>query len=368
MAEAKVCFDRLTQFLLLPEYEKPSESEDFDNFAIAFEDFNAARDLQQQPLENGKNEPEKESLIKDNSDSSVQVLFNVNLKIEHGKLIGVAGGVGSGKSSLISAIMGELKCLNGRAKVNGRLALVPQQAWIFSGTVRENILFGSRYEESVFNQVIEATALKEDIDNWPNKDQTEVGERGLSLSGGQKQRISLCRAIYAVLDDQRVEKAKFVVLLDDPLSAVDPGVAKHIYDQAISTLLRDHTVILVTHGVQFLSKCDLVAFMKNGSITELGTYDDLARSGSDFANMVSYDQSQKMDKVKEEQQQSENGASRSKRSMSTVSNVQQTLVQDEIDQVDVGWSVLLKYFKVSLLNTEQLYSENAHDYHNFTRD
>ena len=133
--------------------------------------------------------------------------------MEKGQLIGIAGAVGSGKSSLISAIMGELNHLNGQVKIKGRLALVPQQAWIYSGTVRENILFGSRFNSQVFDEVIQCSALASDIENWQDKDQTEVGERGLSLSGGQKQRISLARALYAILDDQKRENAEFVVLL-----------------------------------------------------------------------------------------------------------------------------------------------------------
>ena len=122
--------------------------------------------------------------------------------------------------------MGELIHMSGQCQIQGRLALVPQQAWIFSGTVRENILFGSKYNKEVFEEVIDALALKPDLEGWQNADQAEVGERGLTLSGGQKQRISLARALYAVLDDEKRENAKFVVLLDDPLSAVDAKVSK----------------------------------------------------------------------------------------------------------------------------------------------
>ena len=367
IAEAKVCFDRFKTFLMLPEHEHPQSTEnpeDGENdYAIEMENFNAAREVvletKEEKKTNGKPEEkkddEKEKLLKD-QESTIQVLFNVNLKVKPGELLGVSGGVGSGKSSLISAIMGELTKLSGVSNVKGRLALVPQQAWIFSGTVRENILFGSKYNQETFDEVIEASALKQDLDNWSNGDQAEVGERGLTLSGGQKQRISLARALYAVLDDQKRENARFVVLLDDPLSAVDAKVAKHIFDEAIIGLLKDHTVILVTHGMQFLAKCDQVAFLKKvegttgGSITEFGTYETLMENGKDFIHMQSYDQSTKMDKV-QNAEDTKNDENLRKRTVSITSDdpteetTDQKVIEEESDQMNAGWAVLLKYFE-----------------------
>ena len=358
IAEAKVCFDRFKTFLMLPEHEHPQNTENPEDaanadYAIEMEDFNAAREVVPETKEEKKKDEEKEKMLKD-QESTVQVLFNVNLKVKPGELLGVAGPVGSGKSSLISALMGELTKLSGVSNVKGRLALVPQQAWIFSGTVRENILFGSKYNQETFDEVIEASALKPDLDNWSNGDQAEVGERGLTLSGGQKQRISLARALYAVLDDQKRENARFVVLLDDPLSAVDAKVAKHIFDEAIVKLLKDHTVILVTHGMQFLAKCDQVAFLKKvegttgGSITEFGTYETLMKNGKDFIHMQSYDQSTKLDKVQNAENDDENLR---KRTISVTSedpteeSTDQKVVEEESDQMNAGWAVLLKYFE-----------------------
>ena len=377
IAEAKVCFDRFKTFLLLPEFEMTNVSENVPEnyeYAVTLEDYNGAFEIEKKEekveskqqckdKKNKKNTKSKkepieenghveEPLVKDENDF-VQVLYNLNLKIKAGELIGVAGAVGSGKTCLISAITGEMKTMSSKAnKVYGRLALVPQQAWIYSGTVRENILFGSYFDENTFNEVIEAAALKQDIDNWPQKDQTEVGERGLTLSGGQKQRISLARALYAVLDDQKTEKTKFIVLLDDPLSAVDASVAKHIFDNGILRLLKDQTVILVTHGMQFLGRCDQVVFMKNGTISESGTYEDLMKAKNDLYNMVSYDQSQKMEKVKEDNTDDdlENDHPVRNRVMSITSknaeNSDLKVVNEEQDQMNAGWSVLLKYYKV----------------------
>lgn len=134
-------------------------------------------------------------------------------------------------------------------------------------------------------------------------------------------------------------------LLDDPLSAVDPGVAKHIFDQFIlgKLIKNGHTVILVTHGMQFLQKCDKIAFMKNGSITEFGTHQQLMEDGKDFVSMNSYDQSKKMDKV----QGSEAGKNEfiRQRTVSISSEKMQKIVKEEPDQMNAAWSVLLKYFE-----------------------
>ena len=146
IAEAKVCFDRFKTFLMLPEHEHPQNTENPEDaanadYAIEMEDFNAAREVVPETKEEKKKDEEKEKMLKD-QESTVQVLFNVNLKVKPGELLGVAGPVGSGKSSLISALMGELTKLSGVSNVKGRLALVPQQAWIFSGTVSKNFFFG----------------------------------------------------------------------------------------------------------------------------------------------------------------------------------------------------------------------------------
>ena len=179
-----------------------NQDHESQNFAILLQQYSGARDViketSEKKVESKKFENKKEAKnddVEEENDEllknceSVQVLFNVDLKVEKGQLIGVAGAVGSGKTSLIASIMNELTNLSGQVQVNGRLALVPQQAWIYSGTVRENILFGSKYNQAIFDLVIESTALKTDLEQWPKRDQAEVGERGLSLSGGQKQVI-----------------------------------------------------------------------------------------------------------------------------------------------------------------------------------
>lgn len=179
--------------------------------------------------------------------------------------IAVVGCVGSGKSSLISAILGEMEKLSGTVNCDGSIAYVPQQAWIQNATVQDNILFGKYLDTNLYNKVIESCALKADIEILPAGDQTEIGEKGVNLSGGQKQRISLARAVYNDAD---------IYLLDDPLSAVDSDVGKHIFENIISSkgMLAGKTVILVTHGISYLPQVDEIFMMNEGSIAALGNY------------------------------------------------------------------------------------------------
>ena len=159
-------------------------------------------------------------------------LRNINLSIPKGRIVAIIGRVGSGKSSLLSAITGEIEKSSGLVEVFGRLGFVPQQAWIQNKSFRDNILFGNPYQHEKYKTILRACALESDIKLLPSSDQTEIGEKGINLSGGQKQRVSLARAVY---DDSDV------YLLDDPLSAVDAHVSKHIFDCVIgpNSLLKD---------------------------------------------------------------------------------------------------------------------------------
>lgn len=149
-------------------------------------------------------------------------LHDINLEIEHKNLIAVVGKVGSGKSSLLSALLGEMEKLHGLVRIHGNLAYVPQQAWIQNLPLKENILFGKPFDKDLYEAVIDACALRPDLAILPHGDMTEIGEKGINLSGGQKARVSLARAVYQNYD---------VYLLDDPLSAVDSHVGKHIFEK-----------------------------------------------------------------------------------------------------------------------------------------
>lgn len=207
------------------------------------------------------------------------VLKNVSLEIKPGKLVAVVGVVGSGKSSLISAMLGEMHSAKGFINVQGSVAFVPQQAWIQNATLRDNILFGCPLEDSRFQATLEACALGPDLELLPGGDQTEIGEKGINLSGGQKQRVSLARAAYSQAD---------VYLLDDPLSAVDSHVGKHLFEEVVGPkgILKDKTRILVTHGVSFLPYVDEIVVLKEGCVSEVGSYQSLKDSKGAFSEFL----------------------------------------------------------------------------------
>ncbi|KAM8876677.1 ATP-binding cassette sub-family C member 3 isoform 2-T2 [Synchiropus picturatus] len=207
------------------------------------------------------------------------VLHNVNLMVPRGSLLAVVGHVGSGKSSLISALLGEMEKLEGDVSVRGSVAYVPQQAWIQNATLRDNILFGKPYNEQKYRCVLEACALTPDLEVLPGGDMTEIGEKGINLSGGQRQRVSLARALYSDAD---------VYLLDDPLSAVDAHVAKHIFDNLIGPggALMGKTRILVTHGISFLPQVDNIMVMVDGCVSEMGSYHALLKENGAFAEFL----------------------------------------------------------------------------------
>uniref|UniRef100_A0A8C1TDH1 ATP-binding cassette sub-family C member 5 n=1 Tax=Cyprinus carpio TaxID=7962 RepID=A0A8C1TDH1_CYPCA len=200
-----------------------------------------------------------------------------HLLLEPGSLLGVCGNVGSGKTSLISSILEQMHLLSGSVSANGTLAYVSQQAWIFHGTVRDNILMGEPFDQTRYTSVIHACSLKPDLAVLPYGDQTEIGERGINLSGGQKQRVSLARAVYSNRD---------IFLLDDPLSAVDAHVGKHIFEECIKKKLKGKSVILVTHQLQYLEFCDEVVLLDNGEIKEAGTHCDLMKAKGRYAHLI----------------------------------------------------------------------------------
>uniref|UniRef100_A0A8C3LXP8 Canalicular multispecific organic anion transporter 2 n=1 Tax=Chrysolophus pictus TaxID=9089 RepID=A0A8C3LXP8_CHRPC len=203
----------------------------------------------------------------------------INLLVPSGALVAVVGHVGCGKSSLVSALLGEMEKLEGEVAVKGSVAYVPQQAWIQNATLKDNILFGQAPNEQKYQNTLEACALKTDLEVLPGGDHTEIGEKGINLSGGQRQRVSLARAVFSSSD---------IYLLDDPLSAVDSHVAKHIFDQVIGPdgVLKGKTRILVTHGIGFLPQVDHIVVLTDGKISEMGSYQELLKQNKAFAEFL----------------------------------------------------------------------------------
>ncbi|XP_053533876.1 multidrug resistance-associated protein 1 isoform X3 [Ictalurus punctatus] len=198
-------------------------------------------------------------------------LKRVSVKVPQGSLVAVVGHVGCGKSSLLSAILGEMEKKSGNVTVKGSVAYVPQQAWIQNATLRENIVFGQQTKESYYRRVLEACALLPDLEILPGGDDTEIGEK--------RQRVSLARAVYRNAD---------VYLLDDPLSAVDTHVGQHIFDRVIGPtgILKNKTRVLVTHGLSFLPQADLILVMEDGQIIEAGSYAELLERRNSFADFL----------------------------------------------------------------------------------
>uniref|UniRef100_A0A3Q3MK45 Multidrug resistance-associated protein 4 n=1 Tax=Labrus bergylta TaxID=56723 RepID=A0A3Q3MK45_9LABR len=241
LSETVVSIHRIKSFLLLEEVEKR-------NFKL--------------PLEEMKEkfiEIEKLTCYWDKS-LDAPSLQNVSVTMKSHQLLIVIGPVGAGKSSLLSAILGELPHDTGALKVRGQLTYAAQQPWVFPGTIRSNILFGEEFNLKKYEKVIRACALKKDLELLPHGDLTLIGDRGATLSGGQKARVNLARAVYQDAD---------IYLLDDPLSAVDAEVGKHIFDQCICGLLKNKIRILVTHQLQHLRAADQVLVLKEVTVQSM---------------------------------------------------------------------------------------------------
>ena len=220
------------------------------------------------------------------SDKEESSEFKLNISdftVEEGSLVAVVGVVGSGKSSLLSGLLNEMILSRGRVNISSNIATtayVSQQAWIQNLTLQNNVLFGKDLVEERYEQIISMCELLPDLAILPAGDQTEIGEKGINLSGGQKQRLSLARACYSEAD---------LFLLDDPLSAVDSHVGKKLFDNVLSSAtgyLKSKTRILVTNSVAILPSMDKIYVMKNGEISESGSYTQLMERKGDFSEFL----------------------------------------------------------------------------------
>ncbi|CAH1981029.1 unnamed protein product [Acanthoscelides obtectus] len=220
------------------------------------------------------------------SNAIAPTLIDINFHIKPGTLCCVVGSVGAGKSSLLQLLIGELQG-SGRVNVSGRIAYANQEPWLFVSSVRNNILFGRQYLKNRYHDVVDCCALETDFEQLPFGDKTMVGERGVSLSGGQRARINLARAVYSEAD---------IYLFDDPLSAVDPHVAKHLFGKCISGYLKGKTRVLVTHQVQFLREADAIIVINNGKIEKTGTFAELSEQELNCLKQEEHEQKQEQEK------------------------------------------------------------------------
>jgi len=206
-------------------------------------------------------------------------LSGISLSVPKGDLLAVVGRVGSGKSSLLSGILGEMFKLSGTVELRGKVAYAAQTPWLLSATLRDNILFGAEYDQELYETVIEACALVDDLAMLRDGDETQVGEKGITLSGGQKARISLARTVYARAD---------IYLLDDPLSSVDAHVARHLFDKVIGPngLLRGKARILCTNAIPFCQQADELIMVRDGKILERGTFQSVLANQGDLKKLI----------------------------------------------------------------------------------
>ena len=200
---------------------------------------------------------------------------NINLTIKKGDCVAIIGKVGSGKTSLLNAILGEMlhlktsECIPKITLCSDSISYLQQVNWIQSKSIRENILFYSEFDEEKYNQALKYSRYDNDIANMPNKDLTILGDKGMNLSGGQRARLSLARCLYANKD---------IVIMDQPLSALDANIAKTIMKEVILEHLSDKTRIIITSQLNFLKYFDYIYVMKNGEIKAEGLYKDIVDS------------------------------------------------------------------------------------------
>ncbi|CAK1546481.1 unnamed protein product [Leptosia nina] len=256
-------------------------------------------------------------------DRQIPALMDINLAIKPDTLTVIVGTVGSGKSTLIQAMLKELIPSSGSLSVRGNLAYAAQEPWLFDASVRQNILFGQDLDLRRYKQVIKCCQLKTDLDILSHGDKSVVGERGTSLSGGQRARISLARCVYQHAD---------VYLLDDPLAAVDAKVAQAIYEECIRGFLRDKAVVLVTHHVQYARQANNVCVMRGGKLVAQGSYRDLKNGVPEFEQLIEMgekvEEKQKVNFYENKESMEHCHILRSQRSMSEASQLSFNLDTD----------------------------------------
>ncbi|XP_011702530.1 PREDICTED: probable multidrug resistance-associated protein lethal(2)03659 [Wasmannia auropunctata] len=307
VAEAMVSIKRLQNFLMYDELTPPEieakNSKKNDKENNKENDKENAKEKNQEDVKENNKENAREDLVEEQEKNDYtnqpnyaehsiciengstkwldydqeDTLQNINIKVRPGELIAVVGQVGAGKSSLLNVILRELRLQEGSIQINGKIAYASQEPWLFAGSVRQNILFGRKMDQIRYDRVTKVCQLKRDFSLLPYGDKTIVGERGISLSGGQRARINLARAVYADAD---------IYLMDDPLSAVDAHVGKHMFEECIDKYLRGKTRILVTHQLQYLRNVGRIIVLKDGAIQAEGTYDELGSMGVDFGRLL----------------------------------------------------------------------------------
>ncbi|KZW01954.1 multidrug resistance-associated ABC transporter [Exidia glandulosa HHB12029] len=366
VVQARINLQRIAKFLNSEENAAPfAVDETLDNAVNIDADFtweeqpktedeSKAKDVPAPPSDTAQNEDTKkaeeaQSSAADGADAPESsgtstptpkpapfALSNLKISVPKGSFVAIVGRVGSGKSSLMEALAGEMRKTRGEVTLGGSVAYAPQTPWIVNATVKDNVVFGEELDDERYGRCLRACALDQDIETLSHKDNTEIGERGITLSGGQKARVSLARTAYSQAD---------IVLLDDPLSAVDAHVGKHILKSCLlSGPLSDRTRILSTHALHVLPFVDYIYVLERGTVAEQGTYKDLRESGGAFARLVE-EHGSKVEDVEKHADELEEVSDDSESKLNKEEKAPAPLMQDE-DQEEgqVPWSTYQEFF------------------------
>lgn len=247
-------------------------------------------------------------------------MTDITMSIPRGQLCAIVGPVGSGKTSLLQGLIGEMRRTGGRVAFNGSIAYCPQSAWIQNATVRENICFGRPLDEARYWKAVRDACLDADLQLLPAGDMTEVGEKGISLSGGQKQRLNICRAIYVGADIQ---------IFDDPFSALDAHVGRSVFQNVLLSPPEGTTRVLVTHALHFLPQVDYIYTVVDGRLIERGSYAELLENGGEFAKFVREFGAKEKQEEEEEEAVEEAGEDKKKDTKDVVLAGKGTMMQTE---------------------------------------
>jgi ABC-type multidrug transport system fused ATPase/permease subunit len=294
-----------------------------------------SKHLSEEKLESPPSSPVSTS-SEEEEDAPFQI-NDIDLSIGRNELIAVIGSVGSGKSSLLGALAGDMRRVSGNVTFGATRAFCPQYAWIQNATVKQNITFGKEYDRKWYNKVIDACALRPDLEILPSGDLTEIGERGITVSGGQKQRLNIARAIYFDAD---------IILMDDPLSAVDAHVGRHIMDHAICGLLKDKCRILATHQLHVLHRADRIVWMKDGAIHKIATFPELMGNDDEFQKLMATTAVEEKDDEKFHEEDTEDDKKKmdKKKGRKPMGALMQ---QEEKAVSSVGWEVYAAYIRAA---------------------
>ncbi|KAJ3067176.1 hypothetical protein HDU98_009622 [Podochytrium sp. JEL0797] len=276
-----VSFERIAEFLLVPDRQNlPTFHEPNGKDAIVLETANftwPSSDSTADPAASTVSDDVALHDLHTAAATGTRQLKDVNLRVEAGSLVVVVGKVGSGKSSLFHAILGDMERTSGSVDIFGQISYAAQSPWLQSASIKQNILFGCPFDEKKYKEVIKVCSLERDLTLFADGDQSEIGEKGVTLSGGQAARVGLARAVYADRD---------ILLLDDPLAAVDSHVGKHLLEECILKYCKNKTIVLVTHQLHVAHNADKIVMLQDGAVAEQGRFEDLISSQGLFAAMM----------------------------------------------------------------------------------